>query len=107
MFNNRLRAFHIQFLHRAFHLNKVHAKYQNCSQLCIFCNNSDETYFHLFWECQFTQECWNNMIEFSHEYICASEDVMSHKNCLLSNFSSGLLVMITVFFKRGHIFMQN
>ena len=100
IYNSRLRAFHIQFLHRAFDLNCVRAKYMHCSNLCFFCNSTPETYHHLFWECPATQVCWRQFMDFAKEYCCTALDVLSISNCLLSHFSSGLLVVLTTFFKR-------
>ena len=100
IYNSRLRAFHVQFLHRAFHLNWVRAKYMDCSGLCTFCNSNPETYLHLFWECPATQSCWREFMDFAKEYCCNAPDILSQSNCLLSKFSSGLLVVITTFFKR-------
>ena len=99
IYNSRLRAFHILFLHRAFHLNCVRAKYTSCSDLCTFCNSNPETFYHLIWECPLTQRCWRQSMEFAKEYCCTALDVLSPKNCLLSNFSSCLLVVISTFFK--------
>ena len=36
IYNSRLRAFHVQVLHRVFHLNQVRAKYMNCSEFLYF-----------------------------------------------------------------------
>ena len=102
-----LRAFHIQFLHKAFHMNVIRSKYTDCSDQCTFCNQEKETYMHLFWDCLVTRECWVKLIEFCEEYICLANDVMSKENCILSNFSSTLLVVLTVIMKTGIIINNN
>ena len=47
--NPRLRSFHIQFLHRVYHLNTVMAYYTDCSAMCSFCKSSAETHAHFYW----------------------------------------------------------
>ena len=98
--NPKLRSFHIQFLHRAYHLNAVRAYYTDCSAMCTFCKTSAETHAHFYWDCVFTQSCWQQLIEFCEECICTDDEVMSKDKCLLSNFSSKLLVLVTVLFKK-------
>ena len=100
MYNTQLKAFQVQFLNRAFQLNVVIAKYREISPNCSFCQSSEETYIHFFWDCEVSSRIWNRVILFCEEFICIAGDVMSKENCLLSNFSSGLLVMVTTMFKR-------
>ena len=97
--NPKLQSFHIQFLHRAYHLKAVTAYYTDCSAMCTFCKTSVETHAHFYWDCVFTQSCWWQLIEFCEECICTDDEVMSKDKCLLSNFSLKLLVLVTVLFK--------
>ena len=55
IFYPSLRDFHIQFLNRGFHYNCKIASYRvKVSPLCSFCQQSDKTYSHLFWQCPVT-----------------------------------------------------
>ena len=48
IFETNLRAFHIQFLHRAYLLNNTRAKFSNVDPMCTFCGSELETYIHVF-----------------------------------------------------------
>ena len=94
IFETNLRAFHIQFLHRAYSLNKIRAKFTTVDPTCTFCGSEIETYLHLFWECPHTAKFWDKVIKFCEEYVCVRGDIMSKDTCMLSNFRSALLVTI-------------
>ena len=94
IYETNLQAFHIQFLHRAYCLNPIVAKYTNISPNCAFCDNAKETYIHLFWECPHVSTLWDKVIQFCNDYICTRGDIMCKDTCLLSNFRSSLLVTI-------------
>ena len=104
LFTPNLKAFHIQFLNRAFNLNTAAFHYTDCSKMCSFCGQEPETYYHFFWTCNVTKANWEKLISFCEEYVCTKKDIMNVYNCLLSNFSSSLLVNVTVIFKR-YLFM--
>ena len=101
IYATNLRVFHILFLHQAFCLNPVLAKFiPNISELCSFCHNEVETYIHLFWECPVSKALWSIVIEFCEEYICTVNDVLNCENCMLNNFKNPLLALIITSFKR-------
>ena len=99
IFDPYLRDFHIQFLHRGFHYNVAISKYRpSQSPVCDFCKQDNETYLHLFWECTFVQPLWVAVADFCHDAVDSEE--FSMFKCLLSNFQSPLLCLISSLIKR-------
>ena len=97
-FDPYLRDFHIQFLHRGFHYNVMSSKYNNSSSLCSFCNTYEESYVHLFWECAYVMPLWTALNSICYENV-DMEDFSMFK-CLMSNFQSSLLCLMTMLLKR-------
>ena len=98
--STKMKTFHILFLNRAFFLNNVTAKFTQQSSDCSFCKSELDSYVHAFWDCRVTQTVWTAIIDFCNEYIVVRQDKMSKPNCLMSNFSSSLLVLVTVAVKK-------
>ena len=56
----KIRYFQYRFLHRILGVNSYIYKFKYVnSPLCTFCNTSDETIEHLFWDCDVIQTFWN------------------------------------------------
>ena len=99
IFDSYLRDFHIQFLKRAFHYNQKISTYQvSQSPMCDFCNLHEESYKHLFWECVYVVPIWTAIQDMCYDAI-DMEDFSMFK-CLLSNFNSPLICVITALVKR-------
>ena len=49
------------------------------SELCTFCNEYPETLNHLFWECEYTSEIWEEI----HEWIKELSGIDIYMNTLL------------------------
>ena len=97
--NTKLKTFHILFLNRSFMLNNVISKFADVSSKCSFCNEVDESFLHVFWECPKVQRVWIKIIEFCNEFICTKNDKMTKITCMLSYLENSLLVVIVILFK--------
>ena len=95
LFPAKLKVFYIQFLHRAYLLNKTLAKFMDIGENCSFCDQVPEMYAHLFWDCDVSKGVWEKVIEFCNEYVCIRGDIMCKETCLLSDFRSSLLILLT------------
>lgn len=85
IFDTKLKAFFIQFMHRGYLLNHHVAKFNEISPLCSFCSTESETYLHLFWDCSVSQMIWATVIQFCKEYVCVRGDVMCKDACCLTS----------------------
>ena len=60
--NNKLRNFHYKYIMRIVRTNKELYRFALVnSTICDFCCQNTETIHHLFWECIYSQELWNNI----------------------------------------------
>ena len=93
-----LHDFHIQFINRGFQYNYKIALYKpNRDPFCTFCQGSEETYVHLFWECSAVFPNWVVIQDLCYENIDNEE--FSMFKCLLSNFKNNLITLITIIVK--------
>ena len=99
IFNTKLKSFHILFLNRGYMYNARRSKFAAVEPECYLCEEQEETIIHLFWECSKVRPLWRKLIAFCEEFICCGQDVMNRVNCMLSYFSSELLVLIVTNFK--------
>ena len=103
---NRLRTpvlkdFHLLFANRAFILNNVACKFKETTENCNFCDLAKESYVHVFYECLFVQKIWEKCRKFYTQYVDDSEDCsFSKRSCLLSDFNSNILIIMSVLIKR-------
>ena len=94
----RLKDFHVQFLHRAFHYNQKIATYRpDRSPLCTFCKNAPETYLHIFWDCIYVTPLWTALQTICYDNV-DMEDFSQFK-CLLSNFQHTLVNQLGIVLK--------
>ena len=98
--NMKLRAFHLQYLNRGYQLNVIKAKYSDIDPECSLCKKEPETYLHLFWQCEETKAIWDKLIDILEMIADPTENDINMQNCLLSNYKTKLLVLLTVYFKR-------
>ena len=60
--DNRIRVFQHKLLNNILFLNKMLFKFGIVSRsLCSFCNSEEETPFHIFHDCNHTQNLWNQL----------------------------------------------
>ena len=89
-----IRNFQFKFLHRRIATNSFLFKIKfSGSNLCCFCQTTQETLLHLFWECPITEAFWNSVQNFfvSVDLIPASQ-VLTLCQCLgLNGEKSALL----------------
>ena len=95
--NVKLHSFYLRYLHRAYILNTVRSKWLNTvSPMCSFCNDKEETFLHLYWECTKIRPLWTQFIQWCTKYI-SKDAYYSRENCLLKGFNMPLLnVVMTI-----------
>ena len=99
LFTSSLRDFHVQFINRSFQYSALIASYNvNWDPRCSFCSNYPETYLHLFWECDYVFPLWSAIQQFCDD--CVNYEDFSTFKCLLSNFTSPLVNVISVIVKK-------
>ena len=98
--NIRLRAFGLCYINGVYMLNNVLSKFTYSSELCSLCRRAKETFFHLAWTYSSVTLTIAELKDFCIKYAEMHEGEWSCKNYLFSNFSSKLLVVITLLFKR-------
>ena len=93
----KIQDFHVQFLHRAYHLNGKVASYNDSvSDKCALCFREKETYVHLFWDCPVVLPLWVALTEFVTHYFEDEKIVLTQANCLLSNTNARIVNVLTV-----------
>ena len=61
---SKLRVFLFELIHRRISTNRYLFKVGlSSSEQCSFCENTSESFFHLFWECPKTKVFWNEVIK--------------------------------------------
>ena len=99
--NPLIKDFHILFLNRAYQLNSVINKYRPVvSPLCSFGCQESETYLHLFYACPKVKALWHKVKQFYQEFVNDDYLILNEIKCLLSDFTSRLLVIISIVVKR-------
>ena len=59
----KLRHFQYRLMHRILTTNTIRSKWnKDVSSKCAFCNQYDETYTHLFYECKIVMSLWINLV---------------------------------------------
>ena len=96
--------FHVQFIHRAYHLNNIRYRYSGGTDQCTFCENARETYSHLFWECYMVKPVWD-LFEFVINSILELGENITIEKCLLAGYDSRVANTIAVICKH-HIFVS-
>ena len=67
--STRLRTFHFKYLHRRITTNIFLAKCKLApTDKCSFCKNEQETLVHLFLQCPFTKQFWQNVLNWINTY---------------------------------------
>ena len=65
-----MQSFHYKFINRAIFTNSRLYEFKAVqSPLCTPCNQEEETYIHLFWECPLVQDLWCRIIKWCKYYI--------------------------------------
>ena len=67
--NPSLQDFARSLLNRAYYTNVQRAEFSPVSPKCSFCNEQDETFIHLFWDCPRVQLLWNRVKSLCMEYL--------------------------------------
>ena len=96
----KLHAFHLQYLNSGYILNVTKSKYSEVDPECLLCKKEPETYLHLFWYCEKTMVIWDKLIDIFEMIVDPTKNEINMQNCLLSNFNTKLLVLLTTYFKR-------
>ena len=101
----RLQSFYIRYVNRAYTLNPRRAKWvSGLSTKCRFCYREDETFLHLFWNCNFTTHLMSQFITFCKNSVTDEVDY-SRYNCLLRGFKNPALNAMFLICKR-YIWVQ-
>ena len=106
IFDKKLRAFHIQFLNRAYLLNNINCNFMAVSEMCPLCNNGKDCYPHAFWSCEMVCPIWQSLIPLLESIVSPDENDFNMANCLLSNFNAEIAILTTVFLKRYIIYSR-
>ena len=102
LFTPVLQDFHILFMNRSYQMNYIICKFVPISANCSFCDTVKETYVHVFFECKYVSFIWKKCRQFYIEHVDddeSEESLMSKQACLLSDFNTQLLVIISVIVK--------
>ena len=84
-----LKSFFLQFNSQLITLNNCACRFAPVSPLCSFCSLAEETYLHLFWECQKIQPVWN----YVHSLI-PDKTLCTKEMCLLPTVASTKVVVL-------------
>ena len=68
------------------------------SLLCSMCELKDETFLHVFWECEHIQPLWAKLIQMCQDKV-SDQVVYNCENCLLKGFDIPLLNVLMTFCK--------
>ena len=64
----KLREFQYRLLHRNLITNKLLSQWRiKESDLCTFCNEEEESLFHLLWDCTFAFQAWQKLFNWLHD----------------------------------------
>ena len=68
-------CFYLQFVNRCFHFNAAQARYTpGLSPICTMCNEHDEIFMHVFWDCPKIQPLWLDLIEWCKLNVDSTKD---------------------------------
>ena len=80
----QLQWFQARLLHRIIPTNKYLALCKiTDSSLCTFCSNAVESINHLFWNCEFVQSFWNDLVTLLHEKCIHCERLSFNEQLIL------------------------
>ena len=79
----KLQSFYWKFINRAISTNRDMVKMKIiASPMCSFCKVQEETFMHLFWECDVVKDLWSQLIQWCKNYV-DKVFVYSPSTCLL------------------------
>ena len=75
---NKVKEVHFKILHKIYPVNVNIAKYTDISSACSFCDDTDETMLHLFFECEKTKMFLNDLNNYLFElsYSLTAKDFL-------------------------------
>ena len=101
----RLKVFHWKFINRAIYTNaKLHKFGKRGSSLCTFCQQEQETFSHIFWDCSLVKNLWEKVIQWCHIYV-DTDATYNQSNCLLFGFDNKTLNNVFIIVKY-YIYIQ-
>ena len=100
-----LKVFHWKFINRAIYTNaKLHKFGKRGSSLCTFCQQEQETFSHVFWDCSLVKNLWEKVIQWCRIYVDA-DATYNQSNCLLFGFDNKTLNNVFIIVKY-YIYIQ-
>ena len=76
------RSFQYRLLHRAIITNVHLARWGKCpDNLCTFCNETKETYVHLFIYCKYVEQLWIRCDEFMNKNLSKHTNIFWYCDC--------------------------
>ena len=96
----RSRSFQLMFMNRGYYVNKVLAKFTNISSMCTFCAKEEETYTHLYWNCEKISLLLQSVKQYCNDILGFDTKLFTRENFLLSMFESTEMVMVTMLVKK-------
>ena len=80
------------------------------SPVCTFCNNTEETLVHLFWECQKVQEFWSNLKDWLHTNFVHCNNITFTKDLIIlgikDNVITDRIFDLIILMAKFHIFVS-
>lgn len=104
--STKLRYFQYRILIHALTTNVKVAKWDpNVSPMCTHCNIAEETYLHLFVDCQEVKKLWRALVKW-WKHFNQIEILLSPEHILLSNFSGkySKLVNISILVAKMYVY---
>src|SRR4029434_5319575 len=80
---NKVKEVHFKILHKIYPVNVNIATYTDISSACSFCDDTDETMLHLFFECEKTKMFLNDLNNYLFElsyYLTAKDFLFYYEN---------------------------
>ncbi len=69
LLTNKLKEISYKIIHKFYPAKHYMKKFKSdISSSCSFCDDSIETFVHLFWHCPFTKKCWQDYFIRSNIY---------------------------------------
>ena len=98
--SKRLASMYLKLVHRCYNLNARIAKWNRTySPLCTFCGDKEETWVHLFWECERVSSIWTQCQVWCKHFI-DSMTPLSKNACLILGFKEPIFNTIVTLVKR-------
>ena len=96
----RSRSFQLMFLNRGYYVNTVLAKFTDISPMCTFCDKEEETYTHLYWNCEKIAPLIQSVKLYCSDTLGLDLELFTRETFLLSAFADTVLVMLTMLVKK-------